>query len=146
MTQRRAHERFELEIPITLLLEGEAIPASTRNIGLGGVNIVTEHILPYGTELKIRLRLPALKDPAEIEVVVRWAHEDGIGVQFGSLRAREVWALNQLCARETKKIERKQSELEGGSLEERAGAQGHERGSKATSKAQEERVGEEHPN
>ena len=33
---------------------------------------------------------------AVVPAVVRWQKPDGVGVQFGQLRARDVWALNQL--------------------------------------------------
>ena len=56
----------------------------------------TQEESPYGSVVKVRLRLPALKEDTECEVTVRWKVEDGIGAQFGSLRALEVWALNQL--------------------------------------------------
>jgi hypothetical protein len=31
----------------------------------------------------------------ETSAVVRWAAADGVGIQFGSLRARDAWALGQ---------------------------------------------------
>ena len=37
-----------------------------------------------------------LKDDAEIAGTVRWIKDGAIGIQFGSLRAKEVWALNQM--------------------------------------------------
>ena len=73
--------------------------AVTRNISVGGMFIVLPgDFPPIGTELKVRVRLPALKDDTELAVTVRWTHADGIGVQFGQLRAREAWALNKLIA------------------------------------------------
>lgn len=73
--------------------------AVTKNISLGGMFIVLPGEFPaIGSELKLRVRLPALKDDTELVVTVRWTHADGIGVQFGPLRAREVWALNKLLA------------------------------------------------
>ena len=75
--------------------QGE-ISTRTKNISLGGMYLLSEAQLPYGTDVKLRVDLPALKEDAVIEAVVRWQKPDGIGVQFSSLRAREVWALNQL--------------------------------------------------
>lgn len=73
--------------------------AVTRNISIGGMFIVLPGDFPsIGTELKVRVRLPALKDDTELTVTVRWTHADGIGVQFGQLRAKEAWAINKLLA------------------------------------------------
>ena len=51
--------------------------------------------LAYGTEATVRMNLPALKEPALVKVTVRWVVPEGVGLQFGSLRALEVWGLNQ---------------------------------------------------
>lgn len=58
--------------------------------------LVTTSSLPYGTPVTLEFFLPALKEDARLTATVRWVKDDGMGVQFGSLRAREVWALNQL--------------------------------------------------
>lgn len=76
--------------------EGGQIECVTRNVSLGGMYLVTSSSLPYGTTVTLEFYLPALKEDVNIEATVRWVKDDGMGVQFGSLRAREVWGLNQL--------------------------------------------------
>ncbi|HEY8430593.1 MAG TPA: PilZ domain-containing protein, partial [Sandaracinaceae bacterium] len=61
-----------------------------------GMHLVTDARIPYGTKVQLEFFLPALREEARIEATVRWQKDGGMGVQFGSLRAREVWALNQL--------------------------------------------------
>lgn len=95
MTGRRVHERFACDLPVFLSFDGQEHEVRAVNISLGGVYVLTELSIPYGTELSVRLRVPALKEDAHIAATARWAREDGIGLQFGSLRAMEVWALNQ---------------------------------------------------
>ncbi|MBX3251593.1 MAG: PilZ domain-containing protein [Myxococcales bacterium] len=95
MTGRRVHERYDCELPATLLHAEEEIAGVVSNISLGGMYVVTERTFAYGTELKVRFTLPALKQGATVDATVRWVKPDGVGVQFGSLRAIEVWALNQ---------------------------------------------------
>lgn len=68
----------------------------TRNISLGGMYLVTGSPLDYGTEVTLEFHVPALKEDVNVGAVVRFAQPDGMGIQFGSLRAREVWGLNQL--------------------------------------------------
>ena len=95
MSGRRVHERFSCELPVSIVKDGEEVSCVAANISLGGMYIVTEADLPYGTEVRVRFRVPALKDDATVEAVIRWKQDNGLGVQFGSLRALEVWALNQ---------------------------------------------------
>ena len=70
--------------------------ASTRNLSLGGVFVETAASVVFGSTVKIRLRLPAVHEDSTIETTVRWKTPEGVGLQFGSLRALEVWGLNQL--------------------------------------------------
>lgn len=93
---RRVHERFSIELPVTIVHEEGTFEATSRNLSLGGMFIVTEVDLPYGTQGTLRVKLPAMKTESEIPVTIRWKTPEGLGLQFGSLRALEVWALNQL--------------------------------------------------
>jgi hypothetical protein len=94
--QRRVHERFEHEMDVTVLIDDREIKGRTINFSLGGLFIKVEEKLPFGAQAKVVLPLPALKEPATVPVTIRWVTGEGCGVQFGSLRAVEVWALNQL--------------------------------------------------
>jgi PilZ domain-containing protein len=93
---RRVHERYDRRLNVIVVHDGGELPCVTRNVSLGGMYLLSEVALPYGARVRLRFHLPALKEDAEIEATVRWEKEDGMGVQYGSLRAREVWALNQL--------------------------------------------------
>ncbi len=95
-TGRRVHERYDRRLKVTVIHDGGELETISKNISLGGLYLVSDTQLAYGTAVKLRLYLPALKEDALIDAVVRWHKADGIGVQFGSLRAREVWAFNQL--------------------------------------------------
>ena len=80
-----------------VLIHGEReVQGITRNVSLGGMFIETSEDLTFGTQVRLRMRLPALKEQTEVPATVRWITPEGIGIQFGSLRALEVWALNQL--------------------------------------------------
>lgn len=95
-TGRRVHERYDLDLEIVVKHEDGTIECTSRNVSLGGMYLVTEEKLPYGTKVRLEFFLPALKKNADIEATVRFAGDEGMGVQFGGLRAREVWAFNQL--------------------------------------------------
>lgn len=95
MSGRRVHVRYDCELPITLVIGDQDDAGVVTNISLGGMYVVTERAVEYGTPVKVRLRLPVLKEEATVETTVRWTKPGGIGLQFGSLRAIEVWGLNQ---------------------------------------------------
>jgi hypothetical protein len=71
--------------------EGESV-----NLSLGGMLIETDRRFPLGTALLLRFRLPALENDTEVQTTVRWSKGSNHGVQFGSMRARDVWGLNKL--------------------------------------------------
>jgi hypothetical protein len=94
---RRVHERYDRRLDVVVIHEDAEIACVSRNISLGGMLLdCTDANLPYGSKVRLKFHLPALREDANIEATVRWQREEGMGVQFGSLRAREVWALNQL--------------------------------------------------
>lgn len=95
MSGRRVHERYDCHLPVSLLVGEEELAAHVNNISLGGMFVITARPVEYGTSVKVRFRVPALKEDATVDTTVRWRKPDGIGLQFGSLRAIEVWALNQ---------------------------------------------------
>lgn len=101
MTGRRVHERYDCDLDVMVYHGEREIPAKAANISLGGMYLLMAEQIPYGAEVKVRFRLPALKEDTESKTIVRWNTPDGVGVQFGSLRALEVWGLNQLFRRLT---------------------------------------------
>ena len=68
----------------------------TVNVSLGGLFLNAPEDLPFGASVQLQFQLPAMKEPSAIDGTVRWVRDGGIGVQFGRLRAIEVWAINQL--------------------------------------------------
>lgn len=96
LTQQRQFERYELVVPVVVVNGTEELSAKSRNISIGGMLIESDVVIPFGTKVVVRIHLPAMKEPSEIQATVRWARDGSIGVQFGSLRAKETWALNQL--------------------------------------------------
>jgi len=95
-TGRRVHERYDRALKVKVTHDGGEFECESLNISLGGMYLISETQLLYGAKVVLEFYLPALKENAKIEGVVRWEKPDGMGVQFGSLRAREVWAFNQL--------------------------------------------------
>ena len=78
--------------------DGPRIDARCRDVSLGGMFIETAAPSPYGTRLRVYAQFPGLRGEATIEAVVRWAKPGGMGVQFGSMGARETHALTVLIS------------------------------------------------
>jgi len=93
---RRQYERYEIELPVTVVLDSEEIPGTTVNVSLGGMLLRLSKPVPFGCSLLLRLHLPTMKEKSEMAAVVRWEKDGTVGVQFSSLRALDTWALNQL--------------------------------------------------
>jgi type IV pilus assembly protein PilZ len=69
-----------------------------NDVGIGGMFIETLSPAAFGAQVTVFMRLPELKEEAVIKGVVRWTEPDGMGVQFGTMGARETYALSKLIA------------------------------------------------
>jgi len=96
---KRRHERYPAVLDVAFDQTGGRVAARSRDVSLGGMFIETDRALPYGTRFHLEVRLPALDVPVLIEATVRWSGTTGMGVQWGTLRAKETWAINQLSRR-----------------------------------------------
>ena len=95
MTGRRVHERYDCDLEVVVVHEGGELPTQAANVSLGGFYLLTDTQLEYGSAVQLRFQMPSMKEPTLCAATVRWNKPDGFGVQFGSLRAIEVWALHQ---------------------------------------------------
>ncbi len=94
--RKRHHQRYQCRIPVKLVTEEGELEAVALNISLGGMLVEAPQPLAFGTKVKARFELPALGAETEVDATVRWNRENRVGLQFGSLRAKQVWALNKL--------------------------------------------------
>jgi hypothetical protein len=93
---RRVHERYAIELPVRVTHPGGESRGTTKNMSLGGALIEVPDTIAFGATVSVRVFLPPLKEEATLQGVVRWVKGSAVGLQWGSLRAKEVWALNQL--------------------------------------------------
>ena len=99
---RRVQQRHDIEIPVELTHEGQTYSTVTRNMSLGGMFVSLDAPIPFGAVVRVKFSLPELDAPVEVDGHVRWVQPNaGIGVQYVGLRAREVWALQQLFTKPT---------------------------------------------
>ena len=91
---RRSSTRHEVDLPITLTMNGVSTEKRTLNLSLGGALIHMKR-LPMGERVTVRFNLPSQEEAIETGATVRWSTDESVGVQFDGLRAKDVWALNK---------------------------------------------------
>jgi Tfp pilus assembly protein PilZ len=85
---------------VQLTYQGETYSCVSENASLGGLFLRIEDPIPFGAVVQVSFELPDLPSPVVVDAHVRWVQAGvGIGIQFQSLRAREVWALQKLFQR-----------------------------------------------
>ena len=102
--ERRKHFRGKARpgrmLPVRFQVAGQPawVTAATRNIGVGGAFILTPLVQAVGTALTVELRLPTTEQVFTLTAVVRWASNDGMGVQFVGVDVDILLELNDYFA------------------------------------------------
>jgi c-di-GMP-binding flagellar brake protein YcgR len=91
---RRATRHF-VSIAAKIIVDGTSVEATLLNISLGGALASSTGKHTMGQHVTVSFKVPKLQHLIEIGATVRWADDNGIGLQFDGLRARDVWALNE---------------------------------------------------
>lgn len=95
MVEKRTFQRKPVNLDATVASSGLAVPASgrIRDLSVGGSFVVIDLKLPFGTAVELTVMFPAPIGAIAIPAIVRWGGDDGIGLQFGLLGARETHAI-----------------------------------------------------
>lgn len=97
MAESRLHPRKQVHPPVAFQLQGgPRVDAVCSDLSLGGMFIETPSPAPFGTRMTVFLTLPGLKSEVSVDAIVRWTKPTGMGVQFGTMGARETYALTKL--------------------------------------------------
>ena len=99
MTDLRRFPRVPLGQPIEFSTKEEDLPVRMegvgRDISLGGVFIETDVSSAVGEHVVVHVTLPKAKREMALPAVVRWSGNEGMGVQFGLLGARETHEITE---------------------------------------------------
>jgi uncharacterized protein (TIGR02266 family) len=101
MMERRASERVELEVEVSLTSESQFFAGLAGDISTGGLFVQTYSLRPVGSRVLISFSLPTgeIKTPG----IVRWVRrasegtEPGLGIAFESLRSGERDSIETFC-------------------------------------------------
>lgn len=98
--------RAEVEIAIDCEMRGESFVATSMNIGLGGLFVVTDRRLEVGDRINLRFQLPDQPRPIAVTAEVKWLRRDqgrtlGVGLRFIGVTILAAAAIQELlCKRE----------------------------------------------
>ena len=97
MFEKRKHPRQPVDLEATVTTDGtaEVFAGRVRDLSIGGTFFTSECRLPFGTKVTIAIAFPAPSGTLQFPAVVRWKGDDGIGLQFGLVGAKETHAIAQ---------------------------------------------------
>lgn len=96
LAEKRLHPRATVELSVSCETGAGVIHGTARDLGIGGMFIESTELLAFATDVVVVVRLPGLKADSRLPAVVRWTTEQGFGVQFGALGARDTFAISSL--------------------------------------------------
>lgn len=92
---RRTSTRYPVDLDATATVGDQTHQVHLENLSLGGAFLTGLERLGIGTTMDFTFSIPTHESPINVNATVRWSTDLGVGIQFGSLRAREVWSLNK---------------------------------------------------
>ncbi|MCB9557693.1 MAG: PilZ domain-containing protein [Deltaproteobacteria bacterium] len=109
MKERRAHTRLPTSVSAEVLSRGKRLPATTRDLGEGGVGLRTRLPLAEGTTVLVNmfLTLEGIEDietkPLSVQAQVAWCAETDVrsfesGLRFLTLTEEQIRLLKDLIA------------------------------------------------
>jgi uncharacterized protein (TIGR02266 family) len=101
LVELRRFTRTPIDVPVTFTHKSssEVISGYAKDVSVGGMFVETERPVHFGGEVAVRLRLPHSKDELTLPAVVRWVRDDGMGLQFGLLGAKETHEITEVVRR-----------------------------------------------
>ena len=92
-TGRREHDRFGVELDVTVSSEHNFYAGFVENMSVGGIFIATHQLKPVGSRLEFSVNLPGCAQPIRGSGEVRWVRvysetsnvPPGMGIRFDKL-------------------------------------------------------------
>jgi uncharacterized protein (TIGR02266 family) len=103
--------RADTVLELSFATQDDVVRAYSKNIGAGGLAIRTSRVLPVGSTLELRIKLPDSPQPLVAQGQVAWVREDGMGVAFTQLPEDAERRLKELLAADASLLKRVRSVL-----------------------------------
>jgi uncharacterized protein (TIGR02266 family) len=96
--------RAKVDVPVEVVTADESFGGACKNIGTGGLFVATERPCRVGTQLAVKLTLPAHVRPISVGAEVRWTREgepsetepSGMGLRFVNLPVGALIAIHEM--------------------------------------------------
>lgn len=103
---RREHERYAVDLQVSVLSEHNFYAGLAENLSAGGLFIATHQLQKVGSKIELSLRMPDSTETFAIHGEVRWVrvyneHSDtppGLGVRFVELPVGAAAAIERFLA------------------------------------------------
>ena len=96
MLEKRKHVRQSVDLEATVTVEGSSeVTGRVRDLSIGGMYFECEDKIAFGSKVEVAIAFPPPSGTLSLPAVVRWTSEDGVGLQFGLMGARETHAIAQ---------------------------------------------------
>ncbi|MES1174612.1 MAG: TIGR02266 family protein [Myxococcales bacterium] len=103
---RREHDRFSVELEVSVLSEHNLYAGLAENLSAGGLFIATHKLQKVGSKIELSLRMPGSEEEFPIVGEVRWVRlyneqsdtSPGLGVRFLELPAGAAAAIERFLA------------------------------------------------
>lgn len=98
VTEKRRYARTPIHVTVSFGLKTDTgrHTGVGRDISLGGMFVETDTPASFGADVTIHVRLPGADGIFALPAIVRWVKADGMGVQFGSLGAKETYLITEI--------------------------------------------------
>jgi uncharacterized protein (TIGR02266 family) len=95
---KRRAPRAAISLEVAFHSREDAAKAYTRDVGTGGLALLTEIPLQEGTKVSLRLKVPGWSDPLAVEGEVLSARDKAVGIAFKDLPEDSEKKLKELVA------------------------------------------------
>jgi uncharacterized protein (TIGR02266 family) len=105
-TNQRRHERVDVRLRTVYHdeIDAEESDSLMSNLSLGGCFIRSSRVLPQGSTIHVKFKIPETEAVVQAVATVRWAQDSGpeesrgMGVQFTDISGEALLALKQFIA------------------------------------------------
>lgn len=96
--EKRKFERVPLDESVVLVIDaGEKVVGQARDISIGGM-FIEGVASQFGQHVVVHVHLADDGGAVELPAIVRWVRDNGVGVQFQMLGARETHFITEVIA------------------------------------------------
>ncbi|HJZ85237.1 MAG TPA: TIGR02266 family protein [Polyangia bacterium] len=98
--------RVPIQLEVEYRTTGNFLVAYSTNLSKGGLFLQTAQLLPMGASLMIKIHVPGVDDPIDVDATVAWVraeptdegHPAGMGLEFTGMEARYGEVIDRVVA------------------------------------------------